>query len=276
MSSDLPPDSPDEEPAPKKAQKQILESEIQEGLHALDRPTGNLFLSGLSAGLEVGFSVLLMAVMTSVCKGKLPEPVVAILVANMYSIGFIFVVLGRSELFTEQTTLAVLPVLSRETSVGSLLRLWTVVFVSNVIGAAIFAKGIAAIAPALGAAHPEDFTAIAMRLADHSAGVIFFSALLAGWLMGLLSWLVAAGRDTISQIVFVWLITTCIGFVGLHHVILGCVEVFAGAFSGPGIGGAAIARFMVMATLGNIVGGGIFVALLKFGQADPDDASKED
>jgi len=97
---------------PKKAARQILRQEIEEGLDALERPAAGLFASGLSAGLDVGFSLFLMAVMLTQADGILPKPIVAMLVANMYSVGFIFVVLGRSELFTEQTTLAVLPVLS--------------------------------------------------------------------------------------------------------------------------------------------------------------------
>jgi formate/nitrite transporter FocA (FNT family) len=89
-------------------------------------------------------------------------------------------------------------------------------------------------------------------------------------LMGLLSWLVAAGRDTISQIVLVWLITTAIGFAGLHHVVLGTIEVLAGAFAGQEIGPADFGRFLLWATLGNILGGTIFVALIKYGHARPE------
>ena len=74
----------------------------------------------MSAGLDVGFSVLLMAAMWTAAEGKLSTPVVRILIGNMYAIGFVFVVLGRSELFTEQTTLAVLPVLAAGRQIGSL------------------------------------------------------------------------------------------------------------------------------------------------------------
>jgi formate/nitrite transporter FocA (FNT family) len=40
------------------------------------------------------------------------------------SSGFLFVILGRSELFTEHTTLAVLPVLDGRASLRQLGRLW--------------------------------------------------------------------------------------------------------------------------------------------------------
>ncbi len=256
--------------APKKASREILRHEIAEGVDALERPLVGLCVSGLSAGLDVGFSLFLMAVMRTEMEGVLPEPVVSLFVANMYSVGFIFVILGRSELFTEQTTLAVLPTLSGRTSAVALLRLWGVVYVANLIGASAFAWLATQIGPALGVIEPRAFGTIAHRLTDHPARAMFLSAIFAGWLMGLLSWLVAAGRDTISQIVLVWLITTAIGLAKLHHVVVGTVEVLAGAFSGQGITAAAFGRFLLWTTLGNIVGGVVFVAFLKYGQARPE------
>jgi formate/nitrite transporter FocA (FNT family) len=249
---------------------QILRHEIDEGSDALHRPIGGLFLSGLSAGLDVGFSLFLMAVMTTQAKGVLPEPVVRLLVGVMYSIGFVFVVLGRSELFTEQTTLAVLPVLGGRASVRQLLRLWAVVYVSNLLGAAAFAGIAAWTGPGLGVIEPSAFGDIAHRMTDHPAGPMFASAILAGWLMGLLSWLVAAVRDTISQVVIVGLVTTAIGFAGLHHSVLGTVEVLSGAFAGQGIGLTDVGHFLLWTTLGNAVGGTVFVGVIKYGIARPE------
>ncbi len=103
---------------PRRRRARFLQHEIDEGLDALERPLIGLFVSGLSAGLDLGFSLFLMAVMVTQGQGVLAAPVERLLVANMYSIGFVFVVLGRSELFTEQTTLAVLPVLRGRSSVG--------------------------------------------------------------------------------------------------------------------------------------------------------------
>jgi formate/nitrite transporter FocA (FNT family) len=258
------------EPSPKKASRQILRHEIEEGLDALERPAAGLFVSGLSAGLDIGFSLFLMAVTLSHSEGALPRPLERLLVASMYSVGFIFVILGRSELFTEQTTLAVLPTLGGRSSVVALLRLWGVVWVANMIGASAFAALATRIGPELGVVEPRAFGVIAHRLTDHPSRAIFLSGLLAGWLMGLLSWLVAAGRDTISQVVLVWLVTSSIGFAGLHHVVLGAVEVFAGAFAGQGVGPADVGRFLLWATLGNTLGGVVFVAILKYGLARPE------
>lgn len=255
-----------EEAEPKKASRQILQHEIVEGIDALDRPLVPLFISGLSGGLDIGFSLFLMAV-AGTLMGGISEPTSRLLVANMYAVGFIFVILGRSELFTEQTTLAVLPVLNRQATLASLARLWVVVYVANLLGAAAFAGLAVKIGPVLGVIDLFVFDELARALTEHSGLVIFGSAVLAGWLMGLLSWLVAASRDTISQIVLVWLIATVIGLGRLHHVVVGSVEVLAGVFSGGGVTAADYGRFLLWTTLGNAVGGSFFVALIKYSYA---------
>lgn len=252
---------------PQKSYETILEQEIRTGKTELERSAKGLLLSGLSAGLDVSFSLLLMATVTTLTEGRLPHPVVEILVANAYAAGFLFVVLGRSELFTEHTTLAVLPVLDGRSSVGRLARLWGLVYAANLTGAAAFAAAAALIGPALHIAEPRAFGKIASGLVEHPSWVILASAMLAGWLMGLLSWLVAASRDTIGQIVLVWLVAVTIGLLHLHHVVVGTAEVLAGVFLGQGATFPDFLRFLGLATVGNALGGILFVALIKYGHA---------
>jgi formate/nitrite transporter FocA (FNT family) len=64
-------------------------------------------------------------------------------------------------------------------------------------------------------------------------------------------------------------VTTAVGFAGLHHAILGAVEVFADAFAHQGITQGDVGRFLLWATLGNTLGGVVFVAILKSGLARP-------
>jgi formate/nitrite transporter FocA (FNT family) len=252
---------------PQKSYQDILAQEIDTGLHELERPAAGLLLSGLSAGLDVGFSVFLMGVMTTLVGDSLPGAVTAILVANMYAVGFVFVILGRSELFTEHTSLAVLPILGRLASLVQLLRLWGLVYVANLVGAAAFAAIVAWAGPALGVIQPWALGKIAHGMVDHSSWVVLVSGILAGWMMGLLSWLVTASRDTVSQLLFVWLVTAALGFCHFHHAIAGTVEVLAGLFSGQGISPAEAARVLGLATVGNVAGGVVFVAILKFAHA---------
>jgi formate/nitrite transporter FocA (FNT family) len=188
----------------------------------------------------------------------------------MYSFGFVLVILGRSEFFTEQTSLAVLPVLNREGSIASLLRLWGIVYVANLIGASLFAALAVLTGPRLGVISPDAFGTIAASVVNHPSSAMLLSAVLAGWLMGLLSWVVAAGRDTISQIVIVWMVTAAIGLGHLHHAVLGSVEVLAGVFASRGASLGDFGHFLLWTTLGNIIGGSFFVALLKYTHARPD------
>jgi len=170
----------------------------------------------------------------------------------------------------------VLPVLGGRSSVRSLIRLWILVYTGNLIGASIFSWIAATVAPALGVVDKGAFQELAASLVRHEAWVILLSAILAGWLMGLLSWLVAAGRDTVSQVFFVWLIAFSIGLVGFHHCIAGTVEVLPAVFLGTGVRFTDFLRFLLWTTLGNALGGVFFVAVIKYshvvrGGPDPEE-----
>ena len=171
--------------APLKSYRTILKQQIVTGLVEHRRPTLALFLSSLSAGLDLGFSLLLMGVVGSLFTGE-PGVWRPILIANMYALGFILVILGRSELFTEHTTLAILPVLDGRSTLGELARVWGVVYGGNIIGAASLGALIGWFAPEFGIATADALAGIARKVVEPSWWAIFISGVLAGWLMG--SW----------------------------------------------------------------------------------------
>ena len=171
--------------------------------------------------------------------------------------------LGRSELFTEHTTLAVLPVLQGLAPIKKLLRLWVIVYFSNIFGGLIFALILTYFATTLHFLQEWSLAKISADLITHSWITKMLTAALAGWLMGLLAWLVAAARETISQILIIWIITTCIGLAGLSHCIVGNIEVSAGMFSGN-VSFIQYLNFLIPVTLGNIIGGVFFVGILKY------------
>ncbi|MDX1646965.1 MAG: formate/nitrite transporter family protein [Longimicrobiales bacterium] len=244
-----------------------MAEEVWQGLGELKRPAPGLLLSGLSAGLDIGFSVLVMGTVLTLLEPGASPLFQSFLLGNAYALGFIFVILGRSELFTEHTALAVFPVLEGRATLSELGRLWILVYLANLVGAAAFAAFAVLLGPRLGIVEVEAFRHIARALVDHDALTIFLSAVAAGWLVGLLSWLVSAARETVSQVVVVWIITFVMGFLGLHHCIVGSVEVLSGMFSGGGPSWSTFLHFLGWTTFGNVVGGVALVAMVKYSHA---------
>lgn len=250
---------------PQKSYHTILEQHVTQAQEELERPAGGLLLSSLSAGLDLGFGPFLMAVVLTLSGGIWPAAITKIILAAGYAVGFVFVVLGRSALFTEQTTSAVLPVLARRASLAQLGRLWSLVLVGNVVGGMVFALIFSTLGPHMHIVDADAFGTIARRLLDVPWWTMWGSAVVAGWLMGLLAWLMAASRDTIGQIVFVSVTTFVIGIGGFHHSIAGTIEVLLALFAGAGPTWGDYGRFISAAAVGNAIGGALFVAVLKFG-----------
>jgi formate-nitrite transporter family protein len=243
----------------------VLEQHVQQATEELERPALGLFLSSLSAGLDIGFGPLLMAVIASSTASVLPRPIVELLMALAYTIGFVLVVVGRSALFTEHTTSAVLPVLAKRAGIEKIFRLWSIVLIGNLIGGTLIAAFIGIIGPHLGVVDAAELGSIAHKLLSHDWWLMLMSAVVAGWIMGLLAWLVVASRETMSQIVVVVLTTFVIGSAGLHHSIAGSIEVLMALFAGTGVTLGDYGVFILWTVVGNAIGGVVFVALLKFG-----------
>lgn len=247
-----------------KTHGEILRDQIADAMETYDKSTQSLFTSSLTAGLEIGFSYLMLCTLYFFLIGKVEESSIIRIIALVYPLGFILVVLGQSILFTEQTALLTLPVLNKKRSVGSMLRLWGIVVAGNLVGGYIISGILLWLGPNLGIFTREVVVAIASHVLHADLSVVLVSAIVAGWLMGLLSWLLASSRDTISRIVMIFMITAVMAFTGLHHSIIGSVEVFSGMISSSEISVWDYLSFQSIALVGNACGGAIFVALLKY------------
>lgn len=243
---------------------EILKEQIQMALTEYRRHNKAVFFSAFSGGLEIGFSLLLMGTLYTMFVDEMTTSGLEITLAFAYPIGFIFVILGRSELFTEHTNLAVLPVLNKSARVINLLELWGIIFVGNLIGGYLFGIILSQMGPEMGVVSKESLYYFADKMVKYNWWLTLGSATFAGWLMGLLSWLVTSSKDTISRIFVIILVTTVIGIGGLHHSIIGSIEVFAGLITDPRITIEDYLHFQTFATLGNIIGGTVFVAVVKF------------
>lgn len=236
----------------------------------LERPAAALLWSAFGSGLTIAFSFLAGAYLSSlVDEEKMKEAMVAL----AYPIGFVFVVLARNQLFTEQTLEPVLPLLEHPSGekFGKLLRLWGLVLLANIVGALLIAM-LCAYTRML---KPELLTAmdeVARKATEGGFVTVFYKAIFAGWLVALMAWLIAATESSGAQMVLIWLSTAPIAALGFKHSIAGSVEAFyRAARDGAGWGEMAGA-FIVPAVLGNIVGGVLFVALINHGQVKADKA----
>ncbi|GAB3663379.1 formate/nitrite transporter family protein [Halopiger thermotolerans] len=245
--------------------RKILEREMESALKEINRPPKGVFLSGLSAGLNLSFGALLMAMALTFSGGFESKLIQQVTLGGVSSIAFLFVVIGQTELFTAHSTMAILPVLDGRATIGELGRVWSVTLAANLVGCALFAGLITLVGPPLGIITADAFGTLASALLPYSWWVIFLSGVIAGWLMGLVTWLSAASRDTVSRILFVIIVTAVIGSGPFHHSILGTTEVLTAMFLGRDVTLAEYSHFLLWTTSGNIVGGAVFVGLLNYG-----------
>ena len=232
------------------------------GKRELERATGGLMWSGLAAGLSMGFSL----VTEGVLRAHLPEADWRPLIAKIgYSFGFLIVILGSQQLFTENTLTPIVPLLAkpRWSTARNVLRLWGAVLVANLAGAAVFGFIVARTAtfrPEVVAA----FEAIGRESMEGSFAEKLIRAVFAGWLIALLVWMLPAASQA-----KVWVIigmTWLLGVAGLTHVIAGTADVIFLVARGAETWGHYVTRFLLPALLGNVVGGLTLVAALNHAQ----------
>ncbi|MCX2745539.1 formate/nitrite transporter family protein [Mangrovivirga sp. M17] len=244
---------------------EIVKEQARVGFEIYELENWKLFLSALIAGLEIGFSLVLMGYLHTIFKEIYPDDILGLIVSFGYPIGFIFVIIGRSELFTEQTALAMIPVLNRSKGFISLLILWGLVLLGNLVGGLIFSYFFAWFGPAKGFVPVETLVELGEKFINEPIDIVMGSAILAGWMMGLLGWLITSVQESISRIILILFITIIIGMAGLHHCIVGSVEVLTAMWVSDSITVVDYWHFLWPSVLGNLIGGAIFVSVLKFG-----------
>lgn len=242
----------------------ILVSAISEGLEQLHRPGLSLALSSIAAGLILGFTAMAVGVATTAFDTLGLQPLLErALIAVGYPLGFVICLTSGAELFTEHTATAVYPVLDRKASMRRLLRLWLIVAGGNLVGAFLSAGLLTLAEPVIGAR--RGYLTMAAHLVDPPTAALLVSAVLAGWLMALGAWLILATPPTVSQILSIYIVTFLIGIGGLHHSIAGSVEIFTAILArGSDITLIQCVRFIVLALIGNLIGGSLFVAVLNY------------
>jgi len=240
----------------------VHEAIRHDGQEELDRPVSALAWSGLAAGLSMGFSFVAQALF----QAHLPDlPWRPMVVRLGYPVGFLIVIIGRQQLFTENTLTAIIPLLARRSlpALLSVAKLWAVVLIANMVGAHIFAWVIGNTSM-----FKPDVQAAMLSLAQRAMEVTFGTAVLrgifAGWLIALVVWMLAA-IDT-GRIAVIVIITYLVGLADLTHIIAGAVEVLFLAMVGARTWGAIAWGYLFPTLIGNIIGGVSLTAAVNHAQ----------
>ncbi len=219
-----------------------------------------LFFSGLAAGFAITLTFFLHASVTASTGDE-----TGLVGGLLYPLGFVYIILGGYQLYTENTLPPVALVLERIASVPALLRIWTIVLIANVVGAGVGAFVLAN----TGVLSTEAVTTAATFGAEGletSWWDLFFKGVFAGFIVAGVVWLDYAARDTISRLVLVYLAFYTIAAGHLYHVVVSVCDMLFLVFRGE-IGLFAGAwEFVFPVFLGNTLGGVVLVTVVNYGQ----------
>lgn len=240
----------------------VYEIVRKEGVEELQRPANSLFWSGIAAGLVLSLSVYCKAFLYHALEG---HPLQSTISCLGYSVGFVIVILGHLQLFTENTITVVLPVLGdcNRHKISKTMQLWGIVFGANMIGALISALAVSE----GGILPPEQVEAsisISKHLMHYSASQTLLYGIPAGFIIASIVWILPSIRsNSFWMIVF---LTTMISLGGLTHVVAGATEWFLLSINGHMSWTASIFSGILPALIGNIIGGTGLFALIAYAQ----------
>ena len=249
----------------------IFEQVANNARQELKRSSLALAISGFAGGTFMGLSALGTAI-TMAMLGS--SNGMQFLAKTFYPIGFIVVILGRSQLFTENTLYPVALVLAEKKHVWNTLRLWGCVLPSNVLGALAFAS-LVSLTDALSPAIVQALAQLGVAATQHPASAIFWSGVMGGWIIALAAWLVSGSHSITGSVMLVWILTFVVGLGNFAHCIAASGEIFTAVLTHH-LPWSAYARWFVPAVLGNICGGVGMVTLLEYGQIVHEDDEADD
>ena len=177
-----------------------------------------------------------------------------------YSVGFLIVILGRQQLFTKNTLTVILPLLRKKKPgmLGDVVRLWSIVLGTNLVGAfffAWFAGHTNAFSPEVRAV----FSGIGRAAVAPDFVTLFVRAIVSGWLIALMVWLLPFAET--ARIWVIVVMAYVVGLAELPHVIAGSIETLYLVTLGTLSAWSWFLSYFLPTLLGNIIGGVALVAV---------------
>lgn len=229
---------------------------VEEGEQRLGRSWSGVMATGLLGGLDIGVGVLALLVVEHLTDSKL-------LGGLGFSIGFIALSLGGSELFTEGFLVPVAAVVAKASTLRSLLRLWAITIVTNLAGGWIITGIIVAGFPSL--------RETAVKSASFYIGLgttwrAFALALIGGFVITLMTHMQHSTDSSGVRLVPATVMGFLLGAAQLNHVIVASLLCFAALHAGAPFGYADWLGLSFLAALGNLAGGLGLVTVLRLFQ----------
>lgn len=258
--------------ADRRAASALIVHEVvrRQGIEELERPASSLLWSGIAAGIVIGLSLVGKATAETAVEQGTWTP---LLQSLGYALGFLIIILGRLQLFTESTLSAVLPLVTDFTrrNLGRTLRLWGLVLAANLVGTLVFACFVAV--GGFGAEKTGELVEVSRVLFGHLGMHGFLAAIPAGFLLATVVWTLPSAEG--QKVTLILLLTGLIDLGGFAHAVAGAAEMWILLLVGEMSFGQAFGGFLLPVVLGNMVGGSALFALLAHaqvrGEIDEDD-----
>jgi formate/nitrite transporter FocA (FNT family) len=244
----------------------IFEQVAHNARQELGRTSVSLAISGFAGGIFMGLSALGNAIVIALLTvaGQPPTSSAQLIGKMFYPLGFIVVIVGRSQLFTENTLYPVALVLAEKSHFWNTMRLWAVVLPANVLGALAFAM-LATRTHAMAENSVQALAQLGLEAAHHPASAIFWSGVMGGWIIATVAWLVSGSHSITGSVMIIWMLAFVVGLGNFAHSIAASGEVFAPILIGKAHWGI-FPHWFLPAVAGNICGGVGMVTLLEYGQ----------
>ncbi len=225
--------------------ERTLDNIVEQGRPRLFRTTSELLASGTIAGVEVGFGVLAFLTVEQATGSKL-------LAGLAFSIGFVALLLGNSELFTEGFLVPLTVVAAREASWLRLLRFWLLTLIGNVVGGWVIMWMVMTAFPGL---HKEAVTNGGTFATAPLTLQTFLLAVIGGSAITLLTRMRNGTENDVVKVIACVIVGFLIAGLGMFHSILDTLFVFAGIQVGASYGYGQWIVWFGWVVLGNLLGG---------------------
>jgi formate/nitrite transporter FocA (FNT family) len=255
------PSSPTQKGLERPSAHEIYQQVAKNARQELERSSVGLAISGFAGGISMG----LTALGVSLALASLGNTTAARFVAYaLYPLGFIATIVGRGQLFTENTLYPVALVLAERKHFWNTMRLWVVVLCSNVAGAFAFAL-LAGLSGGLRSDYVSVMAQLGIAATQPPIASIFWSGVIGGWIIALVAWLVSGSHSITGSVALIWLLTFVVGLGGFAHCIATSGEILVAVLTGQ-LPAISYPAWLLPAVLGNITGGVCMVTLLEYGQ----------